>query len=121
MAKLNDDVKFALDEYEEALKAENQAQKLWNRRKLLEQFKPPNPTKDEKQLLKQDCDFFKQRLKDRMRVRIKKKETWDKRKLAKEKHKDDNDDIERKENWVYKEGDNYNVRWSSLPRYDSNC
>ena len=117
LVKLNDDVKFAFDEYEEATKAEEKARKLWDRRQLLDESPPANPTRDEKKLLEEDSDFFKQRFKDRMRVRIKKKEIWDKRKLAKEKHKTDNEEVERKENLVYKEGDNYNVRWSTLPRF----
>ena len=53
-----------------------------------------------------------------MKLRQKKKDVWDKRKLAKEKHKTDTDEVERKENWVYMEGSNFNIRWSAMPRYN---
>ena len=117
MTKLTDDVEFALNEYNEAIEAENQAQKVWNRRKLLDDFCPSNPTAEEELLLKETADYFRQRFKNRMRVRIKKKETYDKRVKAKEQHKENMDVVDRKENWVYTEGSNFNIRWSALPRY----
>ena len=116
MTKLNDDVEFALEEYNLAIKAEEQALKVWERRKLLENYPPPTPTADETKLLEKDVDHFRQRFKTRMRNRIKKKETYDKRIKAKESHKDGMEIIERKENWVYTEGSNFNIRWSALPR-----
>ena len=66
--------------------------------------------------LSKSVDFFRKRFKDRMKLRQKKKDVWDKRKLAKEKHKTDTDEVERKENWVYMEGSNFNIRWSAMPR-----
>ena len=116
MTKLTDDVDFALNEYNEAIEAENQAQKVWNKRKLLDEYCPPNPTAEEELLLKETTDYFRQRFKTRMRVRIKKKETYDKRVKAKEQHKENMDVVDRKENWVYTEGSNFNIRWSALPR-----
>ena len=115
LTKLTEDVEFALDEYNTAIELENQANKVLKRRILLDQSRPNNPTAAELKLLEEEVDFFRKRYKERMKARIKKKETWDKRKLAKEKHKNDADEIERKENWVYQEGSNYNIRWSSLP------
>ena len=116
MCKLNEDVAFALEEYEEALREETQAHSCWKMRKQLEIDTPQNPTPDQRLLLEDDVDFFRKRFKDRMRVRIKKKEIYDKRKLAKEKHKSDVDEVDRRENWVYMEGQNYNIRWSAMPR-----
>ena len=116
MSKLNEDVTFALEEYETALKEETQAHGCWVMRKQLEGNIPANPTRDQRLLLDDTVDFFRQRFKDRMRVRIKKKEIYDKRKLAKEKHKTDAEEIDRRENWVFMEGQNYNVRWSAMPR-----
>ena len=115
LTKLTEDVEFALDEYNSAIELENQASKVLKRRILLDQSRPTNPTAAELKLLEEEVDFFRKRFKERMKVRIKKKEIWDKRKLAKEKHKNDADEIERKENWVYQEGSNFNIRWSSLP------
>ena len=116
MTKLNEDVSFALEEYEEALKEETQAHSCWKVRKQLEQNPPQNPTANERLLLDDTVDFFRKRFKDRMRTRIRKKEIYDKRKLAKEKHKSDADEVDRRENWVYMEGSNYNIRWSAMPR-----
>ena len=116
MSKLNDDVTFALEEYETALNAETQARAVWKMRQQLEDNHPDRPTRDLQLLLKDTPDFFRKRFKDRMRVRIKKKEIYDKRKVAKDKHKSDVDEVDRRENWVYMEGQNYNIRWSAMPR-----
>ena len=115
MSKLNEDVTFALEEYEEALKEETQAHKCWKMRQQLEIDRPQNLTAAQRLLMDDTVDFFRKRFKDRMRVRIKKKEIYDKRKLAKEKHKSDTDEVDRRENWVYMEGQNYNIRWSAMP------
>ena len=117
MSKLNEDVTFALEEYEEALKEETQAHTCWKLRKQLETDRPQNLSRDQQLLMDETVDFFRRRFKDRMRVRIKKKEIYDKRKLAKEKHKSDADEVDRRENWVYMEGSNFNIRWSAMPRY----
>ena len=116
MSKLNDDVTFALEEYEAALKEETHAHAVWKMRQQLEDHRPDRPNRDQQLLLKDTVDYFRKRFKDRMRVRIKKKEIYDKRKLAKEKHKSDVDEVDRRENWVYMEGQNYNIRWSAMPR-----
>ena len=115
MSKLNDDVEFALEEYNNALVLEAKAQQVWDRRKVLADYPPQNPTADENRLLQKPVEYFRKRFKDRMRTRIKKKEIFDKRTTAKDKHKQDMDVVERKENWVYSEGSNFNIRWSSLP------
>ena len=119
MMKLNEDVAFALEEYNDALKQENQAKNCWRKRELLESNLPQNPTPEETLLMEESVDFFRSRFKDRMRYRIKKKETYDKRRVAKDKHKQDADEVDRKENWVYREGQNFNIRWSALPRWIS--
>ena len=116
MSKLNEDVTFALEEYEAALKSETHAHGIWKMRQRLENDPPQNPTPDQRLLLDDTVDFFRHRFKDHMRVRIKKKEIYDKRKLAKEKHKTDADEVDRRENYVYMEGQNYNIRWSAMPR-----
>ena len=115
MSKLNDDVDFALEEYNNAIQLEAKAQHVWDRRKILADYPPQNPTPDEELLLKKPVEYFRKRFKDRMRTRIKKKEVFDKRTQAKDKHKQDMDVVERKENWVYSEGSNFNIRWSALP------
>ena len=116
MLKLNDDVDFALDEYNAAIRLESQAKRIWDRRVMLEKNRPVRPTADETLLLRQTVEYFRKRFKDRMKTRIKKKETYDKRLSAKEKHKTETDVVDRKENWVYTEGSNFNIRWSALPR-----
>ena len=114
--KLNEDVTFAFTEYTEGLAAEEKAKKKWEHRKRLDESPPDNPTPAETHLLEEDAKFFYKRYMDRMKSRIKKKETYNKRVKAKETHKTDHDCVERRENWVYKDGLNYNVRWSSLPQ-----
>ena len=69
------------------------------------------------QLLEHDIAFFRSRYNDRQRSRIKKMKTLEKRQAAREKAKTEVDlTAEKKENWVYQEGTNYNIRWSALPR-----
>ena len=116
LAKLEEDVEFAFTEYNEAMAHEDRAKRKWERRQLLEGNVPANPTSEELHLLEETVKFFYKRYTDRMKIRIKKKTTLNKRLAAKEKHKTDHDEIERRENWVYKDGLNYNVRWSSMPQ-----
>ena len=54
MMKLNDDVEFALGEYNEAIEQENQAKRVWDRRKLLETYPPAAPSADEQLLLNEE-------------------------------------------------------------------
>ena len=116
LAKLDEDVTFAFNEYSEGLAAEDKARKKWERRKLLDEAPPAAPTPAEAHLLEEDAKFFYKRYMDRMKSRIKKKDIYNKRVTAKEKHKTDHDCTDRRENWVYKDGLNYNVRWSALPQ-----
>ena len=116
LAKLDEDVEFAFTEYNDAMSHEEKAKRKWKERELLEANIPANPTPQQAHLLEETVKFFYKRYTDRMKIRIKKKTTLNKRLAAKEKHKTEHDEIERRENWVYKDGLNYNVRWSSLPQ-----
>ena len=116
LTTLSADVDFALLEYTDSKQAEEKAERVWRRRKLLEDSRPQNPTTDEVALLKKPVKYFYKRYTARMKVRQKKKEVYDKRVAAKEKHKTDAETTERRENWVYRDGTNYNIRWSALPQ-----
>ena len=116
LAKLDEDVEFAYTEYTQALAGEDRAKSKWQRRSLLDSTTPDNPTQEEIELMGRSVKHYYKEYAKKMKVRIKKKSVLDKRVAAKEKHKTEHDVIERKENWVYKDGLNYNVRWSSLPQ-----
>ena len=116
LAKLDKDVEFAFTEYNDAIALEDKAEKKWKWREALEEDPPANPNAEQTHLLEEDVKFFYKRYSDRMKSRIKKKKVLDTRVAAKEKHKTDHDVIERRENWVYRDGLNYNVRWSCLPQ-----
>ena len=116
LAKLDEDVEFAYTEYTQALNAEDRAKSKWQRRALLDDTTPANPTPEEIDILGRSVKHYYKEYAKRMKVRQKKKSMLDKRVSAKEKHKTEHDVVERKENWVYKDGLNYNVRWSSLPQ-----
>ena len=116
LAKLDEDVEFAYSEYTQALAKEDRAKSKWQRRALLETSIPTNPDGEEMALLKNSVKHYYAKYSERMKIRIKKKSVLDKRVAAKDKHKTEHDVVERKENYVYKDGLNYNVRWSSLPQ-----
>ena len=116
LAKLDEDVQFAYTEYTQALAVEEEAKSRWQKRALLDATTPANPTPEELNLLGRSVKHYYKEYAKRMKVRQKKKSGLDKRVAAKDKHKTDHDVVERKENWVYKDGLNYNVRWSSLPQ-----
>ena len=116
LTTLNADVDFALTEYNDSKVVEQKAYDEWVKRKIFETDRPTAPTAAEKVFLKKSVKQYYRRYTKRMKHRIKKKETFDKRMAAKDKHKSDTDVIERRENWVYKDGPIYNIRWSSLPQ-----
>ena len=117
LERYNDDVELALQDYERAIQLEDQAKKLWQERLDLEENRPAAPTAHQQQVLGDSIATFRKRFKVRQKSRQKKKKDLDKRQAAREKAKSEVDlSFEKKENWVYKEGDNYNIRWSSLPR-----
>ena len=106
-----------MQDYERAIQLEDQAKKLWQERLDLEENRPAAPTAHQQQVLGDSIATFRKRFKVRQKSRQKKKKDLDKRQAAREKAKSEVDlSFEKKENWVYKEGDNYNIRWSSLPR-----
>ena len=65
----------------------------------------------------EDVDYFRKRFKDKQKIRQKAKSNVDKRIKLRDEEKIILSGIEdKKENFVYKEGSSYSVRWSSLPR-----
>ena len=118
MDRYNDDVELALQDYQTAIQLEDQAKKIWQDRLNLEENPPQNPTATQTERLKKSIAYFRKRFKVRQKSRQKKKKDLDKRQAAREKAKSEVDlSFDKKENWVYKEGDNYNIRWSAMPRY----
>ena len=118
MDRYNDDVELALQDYQTAIQLEDQAKKVWQDRLNLEENPPQKPTTNQTEMLKKSIGYFRKRFKVRQKSRQKKKKDLDKRQAAREKAKTEVDlSFEKKENWVYKEGDNYNIRWSAMPRY----
>lgn len=117
LERYNDDVELALQDYQSAIQLEDQAKLLWQERLNLEENRPQRPTQDQEEMLQQTIAYFRKRFKIRQKSRQKKKKDLDKRQAAREKAKSEVDlSFEKKENWVYKEGDNYNIRWSAMPR-----
>ena len=117
LERYEDDVDLAYQEYESAVAVEDQAKKQWRRRIELAESTPANPSAEDTELLKENIEFFRKRFKDRQKYRQKRKKDLDKRLAAREKAKSEIDQtIEKRENWVYREGDNYTIRWSALPK-----
>ena len=115
--RYNDDVELALQDYNDAIRLEDQAKKTWQDRLNLEENPPPNLDSHQQSLLQQSISFFRKRYKERQKTRQRKKRDLDKRQVAREKAKTEVDlSFEKKENWVYKEGSNFNIRWSAMPR-----
>ena len=115
--RYNDDVDLAYQEYEDAVAIEDNAKRCWKRRIDLAENPPANPTADDQALLEHDIQHFRQRFKERQKSRQKRKKDLDKRLEAREKAKGEIDlSTEKKENWVYRDGENYNIRWSAMPR-----
>ena len=118
LERYNDDVDLALQDYERAIELEDQAKLLWQQRLDLEENRPAAPTARQQEILAETIATFRKRFKVRQKSRQKKKKDLDKRQAAREKAKSEVDQsFEKKENWVYKDGDNYNIRWSAMPRY----
>ena len=117
LTTLNADVDFALKEYNDSKSAEKVAEERWEQRKLLDgPARPSVLNETQKKLLTRKTKDYYKRYKKLMNIRFKNKKLFDERLAAKEKHQTDSIVTERRENWVYKDGANYNVRWSSLPQ-----
>ena len=117
MDRYHDDVELALQDYNDAIRLEDQAKQHWQDRLNLEENPPAVLNAHQQQLMAQTIAFFRKRFKERQKTRQKKKRDLDKRQAAREKAKNEVDlSFEKKENWVYKEGSNYNIRWSAMPR-----
>ena len=115
--RYNDDVELALQDYQLAIKLEDEAKLSWQQRLNLEENRPATLNPQQVELMKDSIATFRKRYKVRQKKRQKKKKDLDKRQAAREKAKGEVDQsFEKKENWVYKDGDNYNVRWSAMPR-----
>ena len=94
--------------------------KLWKRRIELAELSPAqleHVSASDTTILKEDIPHFRKRFKERQRHRQKRKKDLDKRIAARDKAKGEVDQtFEKKENWVYRDGDNFNIRWSAMPR-----
>ena len=115
--RYNDDVELALQDYNNAIRLEDLAKKHWQDRLNLEESPPAVLNDQQEALMKHSISFFRKRFKERQKTRQKKKRELDKRQAAREKAKGEVDlSFEKKENWVYREGSNFNIRWSAMPR-----
>ena len=120
LERYNDDVELALQDYQTAIELEDEAKLDWQDRLNLEENKPATLNTRQTKLLKDSIATFRKRYKVRQKKRQKKKKDLDKRQAAREKAKGEVDQsFDKKENWVYKDGDNYNIRWSAMPRSEN--